>query len=189
MKKISKAARAAAKSWWQSDQNPKIFIWCSNFYCHDQKYRNPNRVAVEAWIQYSTSTQTEPFHNFEGYGKHRHNFLLKQIIFCIYNDIEKWFHLFRKLEWNVFWDIKLPHYLKKVAVLNIFNTTVKITKQKVSHLRRDARQRVNDNSYKNILAAKHVHEVFGTHTKQTQNKQRSSHYFICRKYCLKYFKW
>ena len=22
-----KAAQAAAKSWWQSDQNPKIFIW------------------------------------------------------------------------------------------------------------------------------------------------------------------
>ena len=29
-----------------------------------------------------------------------------------------------------------------------------------------------------------VHEVFGTHshTKQTRNKQRSSHHFVCRKY-------
>ena len=45
----------------------------------------------------------------------------------------------------------------------------------VSNLRHYARQRVNDNGYKNVLTAKHVHEVFGTNTKQTQNKQRSSH--------------
>ena len=27
---------------------------------------------------------------------------MKQIIFSVYNDIEKWFHLIHKLEWNVF---------------------------------------------------------------------------------------
>ena len=65
----------------------------------------------------------------EDYGKHRHNISLKHIIFIVYNDIEKRFHLIHKLEWNFFWDRKLPHYLKKVAVLNVSNTTVKTTKQ------------------------------------------------------------
>ena len=93
----AKTARAAAESWWQSNQNLKnidVQVFTVVTKNAETQTELPYKREPE---DNSTSTQTEQFRNlYEDYGKHshKHNFWLKQII---YNDVKKRFH---KLHWN-----------------------------------------------------------------------------------------